>query len=94
LNPFRYRPQNPTADVDHDGEVPDWEDNWLSNALAWGSTTFIPGWCQNEVHWTAKVTTYLFTSCPCCMFFRGLFFGAIVSVPLWLLILTLVWFSS
>ena len=81
-NPFRYRP-SPGADVDHDGEIPDWQDNWLSNAFAWGSTVFTPTWCQSETDWAARVSNYLWTSCPCCMLFRGLILGGILSGVLW-----------
>ena len=88
INPFRFRPTTPEADVDHDGEVADWEDNSLSNALAWASVTFTPAWCQNEQHWSARFANYLFTSCPCCMFYRGCVIGLLLAIPLWLVILT------
>ena len=35
----------------------------------------MPDWCQTEEHWTSRLVNYLFTSCPCCMFYRGFFFG-------------------
>ena len=89
-NPFRYRPSEPDADVDHDGEKPDWEDNWLSNFLAWGSTNFTPTWCQSPTDWASRFALYLWTSCPCCMLFRGLALGFFASIPLWLLIVFLV----
>ena len=85
-SPFRFRPTVPEADSDHDGDVPDWEDNPLSNFLAWGSATFTPNWCQNEQHWTTRFTMWLWTSCPCCMFGRGFIIGLALSIPLWLLI--------
>lgn len=91
-SPFRYRP-GPDADVDADGNVPDWEDNALSNFLAWGSTTFTPTWCQNDKHWSARFANSLFTTCPCCMVFRGIVIGVTISSLLWILIvsLLLVW---
>ena len=47
-SPFRYRPPE-QPDVDHDGKtVDDWEDNALSNSLAWSSVTFMPMWCQTD----------------------------------------------
>jgi hypothetical protein len=81
-NPFTYRP-GPDADVDHDGKVPDWEDNALSNGLAWASTVFTPTWCQNEQHWSARFANTLFTSCPCCMIFRGITIGFVLGSVLW-----------
>lgn len=83
-NPFTYRP-SPDADVDHDGNVPDWEDNALSNGLAWASTVFTPTWCQNEQHWTARFAASLFTTCPCCMIFRGIAIGFTLGVTLCLI---------
>jgi hypothetical protein len=88
-SPFRYRPTEPDADVDHDGEKPDWEDNALSNVLAWASTTFVPTWCQNDTHWTGRLTKHLWTSCPCCMMFRGLVLGVVLSLGVVLPILIL-----
>jgi hypothetical protein len=86
-NPFRYRPKQ-QPDVDHDGKtVDDWEDNALSNALAWASITFVPTWCQDEQHWTGRLANSLFTTCPCCMVFRGLTLGAFISTALWSVIL-------
>jgi hypothetical protein len=86
-SPFRFRPPE-QDDVDHDGKtVDDWEDNALSNALAWSSTTFVPMWCQTPEHWTSRLADYLYTSCPCCMIFRGLSLGIIFSSALWLLII-------
>jgi hypothetical protein len=93
ISPFRYRPTDPSADTDHDGEIADWEDNGLSNALAWASVTFVPTWCQNEEHWTSRVAAYVWTSCPCCAFFRGITIGIALSVPLWLLILLLLYLA-
>jgi hypothetical protein len=88
-NPFKFRPGDPGSDPDHDGEITDWEDNPTSNALAWASSTFLPTWCQNETHWTARTAAYFWTSCPCCAFFRGVFIGAalIMNGILWVLML-------
>jgi len=88
VSPFRYRP-NPDTDVDADGNIPDWEDNALSNFLAWGSVTFTPTWCQNDKHWSARLANSLFTTCPCCMVFRGIFVGLTISSILWILIISL-----
>lgn len=83
-NPFRYRPPD-QEDVDHDGKtVDDWEDNALSNALAWASATFVPFWCQTPEHWTSRLASYLFTTCPCCGLFRGLVLGVIAGSVPWL----------
>jgi len=71
-------------------EETDWEDNALSNSLAWASATFVPAWCQTPTHWTQRFADTLFTTCPCCMFFRGLALGILISIPLWLVLLAVV----
>jgi hypothetical protein len=87
LNPLHFRPPE-QEDIDHDGHVvDDWEDNALSNFLAWSSQTFLKNWCQTPEHWTSKVANYLYTSCPCCMIFRGLSLGFIAASMLWIVIL-------
>jgi hypothetical protein len=89
-SPFRFRPPE-QEDVDHDGKtVDDWEDNALSNFLAWSSQTFMPNWCQTPEHWTSRSANYLYTSCPCCMIFRGVFLGLVFSVVIWIPILILI----
>jgi hypothetical protein len=93
-NPFRYRP-NEQPDVDHDGKVvDDWDDNALSNALAWASLTFVPNWCQTPEHWTSRFANKLFTTCPCCMIFRGVVIGWLVSSLFWMLIIALLLASN
>lgn len=67
MTPFAYRPQNP--------EEIDWEDNWLSNAMAWASDRWLGNACKTEDHWTTKLTLRLFTDCPCCLLLRGVAFG-------------------
>jgi hypothetical protein len=77
-NPFRYRPEMPVDP--NDGETDEWEDNWLSNALAWASRVFTKNWCDTPEHWTSRISNYLWTSCPCCLFFRGAILGVILGV--------------
>lgn len=74
---MKFRPGDlPQADpTEEDGPV-EWADNSLSNTLAYASHKLTPSWCQSEDHWTARLTQYLFTDCPCCMLFRGLVVGA------------------
>jgi len=92
-SPFRFRPPE-QEDIDHDGKVvDDWEDNALSNFLAWSSQTFLKNWCQTEEHWTSRFANYLYTSCPCCMVFRGLTIGIITSTLFWLVIVTILFAS-
>ncbi len=85
INPFRFRPETPDnapepeAD-DLDGGTGDWQDNWLSNAMAWGSRAFFPSWCDTPRHWTSRVTDYFDTSCPCCLFFRGTTIGVVLGL--------------
>ena len=86
-NPLRFRPAE-QEDVDHDGKtVDDWEDNGLSNALAWASQKFMPMWCQTPEHWTSRFANTLFTTCPCCMIFRGVAVGFIGGSVLWVIAL-------
>ncbi|WP_042249542.1 hypothetical protein [Paracoccus sp. PAMC 22219] len=85
INPFRFRPETPDnapepeAD-DLDGGTGDWQDNWLSNAMAWSSRVFFPSWCDTPGHWTSRVTDYFDTSCPCCLFFRGTTIGVVLGL--------------
>lgn len=85
INPFRFRPETPDnapepeAD-DLDGGTGDWQDNWLSNAMAWGSRAIFPSWCDTPGHWTSRVTDYFDTSCPCCLFFRGTTIGVALGL--------------
>lgn len=76
---MRFRP----GDIPHGdpniGSPVEWEDNWLSNLMAFISTRFLPDWCQTEDHWTSRTTQYLFTDCPCCLLFRGLSLGLIAG---------------
>jgi hypothetical protein len=87
---FSFRPPQ-QEDIDHDGKVvDDWEDNALSNFMAWTSQKFLRNWCQTPEHWTSRVTNYLYTSCPCCMFYRGVALATIIQVPLFVIVLILV----
>ena len=85
INPFRFRPETPDnapeseAD-DLDGGMGDWQDNWLSNTMAWGSRAIFPSWCDTPGHWTSRVTDYFDTSCPCCLFFRGTTIGVVLGL--------------
>jgi len=69
--PWTYRPTDP--------EQPDWEDNALSNAMAWASDTFVGNWCKQDDHWTFAVTKPIWTECSCCLTFRGVILGLIVG---------------
>jgi hypothetical protein len=71
-NPFKYRP----TDADVKG---DWEDNAVSNFLAWASQVFIEPWCNTPEHWTSKISGYFWAECPCCLFFRGVLIGLLIS---------------
>lgn len=72
LAPFRYRPSDTSEDA------VDWEDNWLSNLIAWASRP-ISGLCEREGSLANRLVSYLWTSCPCCFFLRGASFGAMLS---------------
>jgi hypothetical protein len=89
---MRFRPGDlPEGDPTEPHTPVEWEDNWLSNTLAWGSYKLLPGWCQTEEHWTSRVTQYLFTDCPCCLLFRGLSLGFIGGVFLVTMLTFVVW---
>lgn len=67
--PWKYRPTDP------DPERVEWEDNAISNSLAWGSDTFFPHFCKTPEHWTSRFMHYLWTDCPCCLILRGVVIG-------------------
>src|SRR6478609_2414594 len=76
MNPIYFRPKDDPRS--HPDDPEEWENNALSNSLAWASYTFTPAWCQAKedgTHWTVRLMDYLFTGCPCCMMFRGLTLG-------------------
>ena len=77
MNPFKYRPGPPDP---NDDETDEWADNWLSNSMAWASRTFVTDWCETPEHWTSKLEDYFHTSCPCCLFIRGIFVGAFLII--------------
>lgn len=66
LSPMTHRPE-----CDED----DWEDNNISNALAYTSTRLVPRWCKEDGHWTNSLVNYLWADCACCLFFRGTTIG-------------------
>jgi hypothetical protein len=89
INPLRFRP-GPVPEGDpHPGSDVEWADNPLSNFLAWASATLLPAWCQTPEHWTAQVSAFLFTDCPCCLLFRGIVIGMLLELPL--LVLAVLW---
>jgi hypothetical protein len=83
---MRFRPE----DDPRPGGPVEWADNWLSNAFAWGSYRVTPGWCQTETHWTSRLTQFLFTDCPCCLLFRGIACGLLLSAIPWGIVVMLV----
>ncbi|MBM3606482.1 MAG: hypothetical protein FJX25_17685 [Alphaproteobacteria bacterium] len=85
INPFRFRPETPSAASEPeaeelDGGTGDWQDNWLSNSMAWGSRAVLSSWCDTPEHWTSRCTNYFHTSCPCCLFFRGTTVGLVLGL--------------
>jgi len=57
----------------------EWADNYVSNFFAWVSLSFLGPWCSTPEHWTTRLANYLFTSCPCCLLFRGAVLGMILG---------------
>lgn len=86
VNPFKYRPK-------HGGEDPDvedmeWEDNALSNFMAWMSQQWpFEPMCNTEQSTTSRIANYLYTDCPCCLFWRGVSVGIFSAVLILFLIL-------
>ena len=86
---MRFRPGDlPAGDPSEPDSPVEWEDNWLSNTMAYVSHKFLPNWCQTPEHWTSRVTQYLFTDCPCCILFRGLSIGFIFGSSLMTLVVS------
>ena len=84
---FKFRPEHDTR-VDDLTDPIEWEDNPLSNAIAAISFYLFPKACQTPEHFTTRFMDYFYTTCPCCMFYRGLFIGAvIVTLPAAILLL-------
>lgn len=81
VNPFTYRPNWTDWPEDSEPDV-DWEDNWLSNAMAYFSERVVPRWCATPEHWTSRMTGYLWTSCSCCQTFRDLIVGFVVGIAI------------
>lgn len=77
MNPFKHRP----ALEHHDVQFEDWEDNALSNFMAWFSdTTGLSTVAQNPDSFMTRLTLYLWSDCPTCLFWRGVTVGAVVGL--------------
>jgi len=87
MNPFKYRPVH----LVRDPKLPDapddieWEDNPISNFMAWFSQTrLLEPMCNEPEYMSSRIAGYLFTSCPCCLSWRwllvGLFFGGLIGL--------------
>ena len=79
--PWRYRPETP--------DDTDWVDNPVSNTLAWASVKLRPTWCDDESHWTARPLAWLWTTCACCLFWRGVVMGIVLGILLSGIVLSL-----
>jgi len=77
-----FRPVNDTR-VDDATDPIDWEDNAVSNAMAAVSFYVTPKACQTPEHFSSRFANLFYTTCPCCMFYRGL---TVAAVPLLALI--------
>lgn len=75
-NPFRYRP------FQSDTEETFWEDNFVSNFLAYASDHLFPNFCKTPEHWTSRFMHYFYTDCPCCLILRGVIVGMAIAGPL------------
>lgn len=97
---MRFRPEddprsNPAvvdAETDNSpaGTPTEWAENPISDTFAWASYKFVPSWCQHETHFTSRLTQYLWTSCPCCLLFRGIVVGLLLASTFWLLVIAVV----
>jgi hypothetical protein len=91
---MKFRPGDiPFGDPDPDSQV-QWEDNWLSNNMAWFSHKFLPAWCQTPEHWTSRFAAHIWTDCPCCLAFRGLALGGIGGFIIGAILVALIWLIS
>lgn len=77
-NPFKYRPHVHGENV----EVEEWENNWLSNSMAWASDTFVPNACEDPEGWAVWWTNFIWADCACCMAMRNLTVGAAIATPI------------
>lgn len=92
---MKFRPGDiPRGDPTEDDTPVEWEDNWLSNSMAFISHRFLGSWCQTPEHWTARITQYLFTDCPCCLLFRGFSIGGLIGLCLGAMLASLVWLAA
>lgn len=67
---FHYRPKDDEC----------WEDNWLSNSMAWLSDkTGLSKMCSSQNSFAVKVVLYLWADCACCLSVRFFFIGLIVG---------------
>jgi hypothetical protein len=88
--PMHFRPGDlPVGDPTQPNTPVEWEDNWLSNLMAWVSYKVLASWCQTEDHWTSRTTQYLFTDCPCCLLFRGLSLGSLAGFMFGVIVTTI-----
>lgn len=76
--PWTYRPAS-EDDLD-------WEDNAVSNTMAWLSDKLTPTWCSDEDHWTVRLTAPLWAECYCCVAFRWTIIGVIIGLPVGLIL--------
>lgn len=70
----------------------EYTDNIPSRLLYWISQTFTPSWCAHPNHWTVRLMDYLWTDCPCCLFYRGTAVG-VVATLFASLVLHAAWFA-
>lgn len=80
MKPWEYRPDLGDYTYEAEDEPESWEDNLVSNTLAWVSDTFWPSACKGADHWTVRLVLYLWADCACCLFFRGVTFGATLGL--------------
>lgn len=77
MNPFKFRPEREDFEFEdelEDGST-DWEDNWVSNFLAWASIQL----GMDQYEWPSKVMNPFFTDCATCLFWRGLAVGVFTA---------------
>jgi hypothetical protein len=91
VNPLHFRPENDDRVDTSKEDATDWEDNALSNLYAWASWRFVPRWCEQHDHITSRWANAVFTTCPCCMFYRGLSMGIAATSSVLVIIFALMW---
>lgn len=93
IAPWNYRPDYHRSDLEfvENPDVDDWEDNSLSNTMAWASDKVLGSqFCGDPDGWPVRLVNYLWADCSCCLFFRGVAVGAVTTIAVGLLLTAII----